>query len=97
VRRRKFCREFFLSGFRPLAVDELEEIKSDPDAVDPDQLRDVLNMIDVVVERAFFCSRAHEDGLDADYPAPLANHLDLSIPNSSTPSIVMRKAIETGH
>src|SRR6476659_4090575 len=86
--RCKFCREFLLSGFGPLAVDELEEIKSDPDAFDSDQVCDVLDMIDVIVERAFFFSRAHEDGVDADNPAPSTDHPDLFVTNIALDVVV---------
>src|SRR4029077_10036787 len=86
--RCKFCRELLLSGFGPLSVNELEEIKADPDAVDPDQIRYVLDMIDVLVECAFFCSRVHEDGVDADHPAPFANHLGLFITNVALDVVV---------
>src|SRR6185369_1062078 len=79
VRCCKFCRELLLSGFGPLSVNELEEIKPDPDAVDSDQLRDVLDMIDVMVERTFVFSRAHQYGVDADNPAPFTDHPDLFV------------------
>src|SRR6476659_877915 len=36
-------------------------------------------MIDVMVERTFFFSRAHEDGVDADNAAPFTNHPDLFV------------------
>src|SRR6188472_830263 len=36
-------------------------------------------MIDVLVERALFFSWAHEDGVDANHPAPFAYHADLSV------------------
>ena len=36
-----------MSGFGPLPVNELEEIEADPDAVDPDQIRYVLDVIAV--------------------------------------------------
>jgi hypothetical protein len=45
-------------------------------------------MIDVMVERAFFFSRAHEDGVDADNPAPFTNHLDLFITNVALDVVV---------
>src|SRR5262249_39157246 len=81
MRRRKFCGELFLPRLRPLLVDELKEIKADPNAVDADQIRDVLDVIDVPIERAFFRSRAHEDGIYADHPATFSNHLDLFVAN----------------
>src|SRR5438034_8183983 len=36
-------------------------------------------MIDVMVERAFFFSRAYKNGIDADYAAPFTDHLNLLI------------------
>jgi len=79
VRRCKFCRELLLSGFGPLSVNELEEIKPDPDAVDPDQIRYALDMIDVPVECALFFFRAHEDGVNAHNAAPFTDHPDLFV------------------
>src|SRR5262245_17691830 len=79
VRRCKFCSELLLPRLRPLPVDELEEIESDPDAVDSYQARDVLDVIDVAIERALFLSRAHENGVSADHSAAFADHLDLFI------------------
>ena len=92
----KFCRELLLSGFGPLSVNELKEIKTDPDTVDPYQLRDVLDMIDVMVERAFFFSRAHEDGVDADHPALFTNHLDLFITDVALDVVVLAN-VRVGH
>ena len=79
MRRCKFCGELFLPRLRPLPVDELEEIKANSDAVGSDQIRDVHDVIDVPIKGAFFCSRAHEDGIYADHSTPLADHPDLSI------------------
>ena len=88
MRRCKFCSQLLLSGFGPLPVNELEKIKPDPDAIDPDQIRYVLDVIDIVVERALFFSRAHQDGVDTDNPAPFANHLDLFITNVALDVVV---------
>ena len=90
----KFCRELLLSGFRLLSVNEREEIKADPNAIDPDQLRDVLDMIDVMVERTFFFSRAHEDGVDADNAAPFTDHPDLFVTRASQDDNIERTSDE---
>src|SRR5260370_41940580 len=45
-------------------------------------------MIDVMVERAFLFSRAHEDGIDADNPAPFADHSDLFVTNVALDVVV---------
>src|SRR5438093_2894932 len=79
MRRREFCGELFLPRLRPLSVDKFKKIKADPNAIDADQIRDVLDVIEIAIERAFFCSRAHEDGIHADHPAAFPNHLDLFI------------------
>src|SRR5215472_16655016 len=81
MRRREFCRELLLPRLGPLTVNEFKEIKADSNAVDADQISDVLDVIDVAIERAFFFSRAHEDGIDADHPAPFTDDLDLFITN----------------
>src|SRR5919106_1587970 len=81
MRRGEFSSELFLPRLRPLSVDELEEIETDSDAVDADQIRDVLDVIDVPIHRAFFFSWAHEDRIDADHAAPFTNHFDLFITN----------------
>src|SRR5437762_6183910 len=77
----EFCGELFLPRFRPLRVDELEEVKTDPNGVDADQVYDVLDMIDVAIECAFFLSRAHKDRVDADDSAPVTDHLNLFVTN----------------
>src|SRR5438045_6624492 len=81
MRRCEFCGELFLPRLRPLAVDELEEIESDPNTLHADQVRNVLDVIDVAIECAFFFSRANEDGVDADDAAPFTDHLDLFVAN----------------
>src|SRR5215475_4314031 len=70
VRRCKFCSQLFLPRLWPLPVDEFKEIKADPDTVDPDQIHDVVDMIDIVIERAFFFFLADENTVDADNAGP---------------------------
>src|SRR5262249_12513571 len=61
--------------------DEFEKIKADSDAVNANQIGDMLNVIDVTIHRAFFFLRAHQDGIYADDTAALPNHFDLLIVN----------------
>src|SRR5262245_25726463 len=79
VRLCEFCRKLLLPRLRPLSVNELKEIKADPDAVDTAQIREVFDVIDVPIERALFFSRAHENGVGADHSATLTDHFDLFI------------------
>ena len=48
----------------------------------------MLDLIDVVVERAFLFSRAHEDGVDTDYSAPCTDLPDLFIANVALDVVV---------
>src|SRR6266853_601354 len=77
----EFCSEFLLSRLRPLAIDEFEKIKADPDAVNADQIGDMLDVIDVTIHGALFFPGAHQHGIYADYAAAFADHLDLLIAN----------------
>ena len=38
-------------GLGPLPINKFEEIETDPDAVDADQINSVFDMIDVAIER----------------------------------------------
>ena len=38
-------------GLGPLPINKFEEIETDPNAVDADQINDVLDMIDVAIKR----------------------------------------------
>src|SRR5262245_49286659 len=79
VRLCEFCRKLLLPRLRPLSVNELKEIKADPHAIDAAQIREVFDVIDVTIQSALFCSRAHENGVGADHSAAFTDHLDLFI------------------
>src|ERR1043166_708077 len=79
MRRGQLVREILFLRFRPLRIDELEEIEADADAIDADQFRDVLDMIDVAIERALVPVWTDEDRIDADDSAALADHPDLFV------------------
>ena len=96
MRRCEFCGELFLPRLRPLAIDELEEIESDPNTLHADQVRDVLDVIDVTIECAFFFSRANEDGVDADDAAPFTDFFDLFVADVAL-YIVIPAYVRVGH
>src|ERR1041384_1660076 len=86
-----FCHfrgQVLLPGLRPPTVDELEEIEADPNAIDPDQIRDVLDVVHVMVERVFFFSRTHKNGVNTDHSATFTDHLDLFVTNVAFDVIV---------
>ena len=68
-----------LLRFRPLPVDKLEEIEADRDAVDPDQIAHVLDVIDVAIEGSFLLLWTYQDGVDSDDPTPRADGFDLVV------------------
>src|SRR5438034_8443199 len=75
------CSEFLLSRLRPLAIDEFEKIKSDSDAVNADEIGNMLDVIDVTIHGALFFPGAHQHGIYADDAAAFTDHLDLLIAN----------------
>src|SRR5437763_12519822 len=76
---REFFRQLFFRLFRPLTINELEEIEADGDTFDTNQIYDVLDVIDITVERALFFLRAHENGIYANHSAPFTDHLNLLV------------------
>ena len=84
----EFCSEFLLSRLRPLPIDEFEKIKADSDAVNADQIGDMLDVIDVTIHGALFFPGAHQHGIYADYAAAFADHLDLLIANVALDVVV---------
>ena len=51
VNTRKFLMKRRALGLGPLPINKFEEIETDPNAVDADQINDVLDMIDVAIKR----------------------------------------------
>src|SRR3954452_2907576 len=78
---REFVLKRDLFRLRPLPVNKLEKIETDRDALDSDQITDMLDMVDVTIERRFFLVRADQDRVDADYAAARANRLNLFVSN----------------
>src|SRR5439155_8155591 len=60
-------------------MDELKEIETDADPVDADQARNMLDVVDVAIERALFFLRADEHRISADHSAAFADRLDLLV------------------
>src|SRR5215472_11479552 len=89
MRRRKFCGELFLPRLWPSPVNELEKIKSNSDAVGSDQIRDVLDVIDVPIQDAFVRSGAHEDGIYTDHSASLTDYPNLFITNVALDVVIV--------
>src|SRR3954453_18329691 len=71
--------DLVLRSFRPLPVDELEEIEAERHALHSDERRDVLDVIDVTIERGVVFSRTNENGVHPDDTTPSADRFNLSI------------------
>src|SRR5205085_4469686 len=76
---RKLILKCDLLPLRPLPVNEFEEIEPDRDAVDPDQITNVLDVVDVTIERGFFLMRTDQHGVDADDATARSDGFDLFV------------------
>src|SRR6266487_37850 len=79
VRLGKFRGQLLFGRFRPLPVNKLEEIEADGHSIDPDEVGDMFDVIDVAIESRLFLARAYQHRINANYSMPLANHFDLLI------------------
>ena len=59
--------------------EKFAEIESDSDPIDSNKIGDVLDVIDVTIERRFFFVWANKDGVNTDHTATHAYHFDLVI------------------
>ena len=53
--------------FRPAPVNEFEEIETDANAVDADQIYDVGDVIDIAIKSRFFSLWTNENRIDPDH------------------------------
>src|SRR5882762_2562527 len=79
MRRGQLCRKLGSHLLRQLLKEILAKIKTDPDAVDSDQVYHVLDMIDITIERARLGIRANENRIHADNATALTDNLDLLV------------------
>src|SRR6266404_2947035 len=75
-------------GLGPLPINKFEEIEADPNTIDADQINNMLEMIDIVIERGLLFSRTNQDGVDSDDTASRADPLDLFVRNIALDVIV---------
>src|SRR5439155_22974458 len=65
--------------FRTLPINEFEEIEADPHTIDADQTRDVLDMIDITVQRGLLLCGTDQDRIDTNDAPALTDHFDLLV------------------
>src|SRR6266704_1902767 len=75
----QFCSKLVAHLLRQLLEEILAKIKTNPDAVDSDQAYDVLDVIDVTIDRARVVIRAKENRVYPDNTAALPDDLDLLV------------------
>ena len=51
---------------RQLAPEEFAEVEANPDPIDSDETRDVLDVIDITIKRRLLFLRTNENGVDPD-------------------------------
>src|SRR6266478_7495616 len=77
MRRGQLCRKLGSHLLRQLLEEILAKIKTDPDAVDSDQVYHVLDMIHITIERAGFGIWTNENRIYPHNATPLTDNLDL--------------------
>src|SRR2546423_5463405 len=70
-------RDLFRLGKLP--VNEFEEIETDGDTVDPDQIANVRDMVDVTIEGRFLLVRTNEHRVNPDHSIARADRFDLFV------------------
>src|SRR6267142_3555778 len=79
MRLGQFRGQFEPSVFRPLPIDELEEIETDSNGLDPDEIDYVLNVIDIAIEGRLLFLGTDEHGIYTNHATSLPNHSDLLV------------------
>ena len=79
MRLGQLCRKLGSHLLRQLLKEILAKIKTNPDAIDADDVYYVLDVIDIVIDRAVFGVPAHEDRIYADHTPALTNHPELLV------------------
>src|SRR5204863_8884 len=90
--------------FRPAPVNEFEEIETDTNAVDADQIYDIGNLIDIAIEGRIFFFWTNKNRIDSDHAAARAHHFNLlvadvalvSVRNNHRSGGVFQNVVEAG-
>src|SRR5947199_3824034 len=65
--------------FRPAPANEFEEVETDTDAIEADQVYDVGEVFDIAIKFSIFLLLTNENRIDADHAATRAHHFNLLI------------------
>src|SRR3954468_9292515 len=79
MRHGQLRRQLAQGSFRQLIEKIFTKIEADSHAIEADQTGHVLDMIDIVIERALLPARANQNGVYADHSSELTNRFDLVI------------------
>src|SRR5207244_6239156 len=84
--------------FRPAPVNEFEEIETDTNAVDADQVYDVGDVIDIAIEGRIFFFWTNKNRIDSDHAAARAHHFNLLVADVALDVVVLaRVSVRNNH
>src|SRR6185312_14847284 len=84
--------------FRPAPINEFEEIETDTNAVDANQLYDVGDVIDIAIEGRIFFFWTNKNRIDSDHAAARAHHFNLLVADVALDVIVLaRVGVRNNH
>src|SRR3954451_3154231 len=81
MRHGHFRCQFTNRGLRQLAKKVFTKIKTNRDAVDPNQSDHMLDVIDIMIDRALLFVRTDENRVYTDHATPFPNQPDLFVAN----------------
>src|SRR5438552_5717447 len=84
--------------FRPAPVNEFEEIETDTNAVDADQIYDIGDLIDIAIEGRIFFFWTNKNRIDSDHAAARAHHFNLLVVDVALDVVVLaRVSVRNNH
>src|SRR6266480_776854 len=84
--------------FRPAPVNEFEEIETDTNAVDANQVYDVGEVIDIAIEGRIFFFWTNKNRIDSDHAAARPHHFNLLVAHVALDVVVLaRVGVRNNH
>ena len=84
--------------FRPAPVNEFEEIETNTNAIDANQIYDVGDVIDIAIEGRIFFFWTNKNRIDSDHAAACAHHFNLLVADVALDVVVFaRVGVRNNH
>src|SRR5207244_6875309 len=98
VHIRKLLVKLHAFVFRPAPVNEFEEIETDTNAVDADQIYDIGDVIDIAIEGRIFFFWTNKNRIDSDHAAARAHHFNLLVADVALDAVLLaRVSVRNNH